>query len=504
MSKQLQQQTLSKSLGTWEVMVAGIALVVAASTLVSDFNGFFTLGGAFAVALLFGFIINLFLGLSAADLSVSYPRAGALYDYARAIFKGRRGAFLGVFLGLSFFGVSAFAVSGEAAAGAFGLQALFNTNIDISYYIIILYVLAVIPNIFGIRTTAWVSAGLLLLMLGIRWFFGIAGFLGIGDTGSWSTANLDAGIGMFDWFGAGGILAGGLALAFWSFVGIEFACSLAEEVKAPRKSLPRGIIAGLVIILATSLIMGLGVTGSAPLEVWQTAMKGSIAAGGEAPQLAVGYLMFGDSGYLLMALASVAATLGSLVVIFAAVPRVLYSIAREGYFFGKLSTYFGRLHPRYGTPVVATIFSLALFLIPAIYNSAVIDWVFSAAYAWIILYVAFHLLALANRKLHPANARAFQGRWFVPMAITGIVATLIGLYFAFADAHFHYGIRALAVLGGALTVTAISFALSALKIPSAAVRTLDISDDEVFEAFLRQTQPVEESEDVNFENRIAS
>lgn len=73
---------LSKSIGTWEVMVAGVALVVAASTLVSDFAGYFTLGGAFAVALLLGFAINLFLGMSAAELSVAYPRA----DKA---FKGR-------------------------------------------------------------------------------------------------------------------------------------------------------------------------------------------------------------------------------------------------------------------------------------------------------------------------------------------------------------------------------------------------------------------------------
>ena len=85
---------LSRSLGTWEIMVAGVALVVAASTLVSDFAGFFSLGAAFAIALLLGFLINLSLGMSAADLSVAYPRAGALYDYAQAVFKGNFGKFL--------------------------------------------------------------------------------------------------------------------------------------------------------------------------------------------------------------------------------------------------------------------------------------------------------------------------------------------------------------------------------------------------------------------------
>ena len=48
-------------------------------------------------------------------------------------------------------------------------------------------------------------------------------------------------------------------------------------------------------------------------------------ADGAAPQLAVGRVMFGTAGELLMALASVAATLGSLTIAFTAMPRVLLS-----------------------------------------------------------------------------------------------------------------------------------------------------------------------------------
>ena len=62
-------------------------------------------------------------------------------------------------------------------------------------------------------------------------------------------------------------------------------------------------------------------------------------------------LMFGSVGYLLMALSSVAATLGSLTVAFAAMPRIIYSLARDGHFFGPLAPWFGSLHPRWGTPV---------------------------------------------------------------------------------------------------------------------------------------------------------
>ena len=83
------------------------------------------------------------------------------------------------------------------------------------------------------------TAALLVAMLGIRWLFGLAGFLGVGDQGSWSADNLDTGgAGLWDWFGDGGLLASGLVLTFWTFVGIEFACSLTEEVKDPRRAMP--------------------------------------------------------------------------------------------------------------------------------------------------------------------------------------------------------------------------------------------------------------------------
>lgn len=448
---------MKKYIGTWEVMVAGVALVVAASTLVSDFTGYFTLGAAFAIALVLGFGVNLLLGLSAAELSVAYPRAGALYDYAGAIFGGKRGKFMGAFLGLAFFGMFGFAASGETAAGAFGLQALFQSELDIRYFIVILSILAVIPNILGIKTTAWVSAGLLLFMLGIRWFFGLSGFFGWADTGVWSAANLQNGAAEFQWFGETGILTAGLALAFWSFVGIEFACSLAEEVKHPKTSMPRGLILGLVGILATSLVMGLGVTGSAPLETWQAAAESATGAFGDAPQLAVGELMFGAAGYSLMALASVAATLGTLTVAFAAMPRIIYSVARDGNFFGPLSKVFGRLHPTFETPVAATILTFFLYLLPALYSSAVIEWLYSAAYLWILLYVVFHVLAIVNRYRRPESEKAFRGNWFTIAAGIGTIATLVALYFAFAGAHWQYGSRALIVTAAALLTTIISF-----------------------------------------------
>ncbi len=240
--------------------------------------------------------------------------------------------------------------------------------------------------------------------------------------------------------------------------------------------------------------MGLGVTGSAPLVVWQEAMNSELSAHGDAPQLAVGQLMFGKIGYLLMALSSVAATLGSLVVAFAAMPRLIYSIARDGKFFGPLSKPFGKLHPRFGTPVAATVFTFLLYIIPGFYSSAVIDWVYSAAYAWIILYIIFHILAFVNRKINFSVNKAFRKAWFVPMTLVGIAATVIGLYYAFAGAHLEFGLRALVVLLGALIVTSISFILPSDRQKAPPQSIFNITESEVANELMAQPLFTEEKQ----------
>lgn len=453
---------LEKALGTRDIFVAGVALVVATTTLVSDFQGYFTLGLSFAMAIVIAFVINLLLGLSAAELSVRWPRAGAIYEYGRDVFGGEVGRLIGLFLGLTFVGMFVLVGPGETAAGGFGLQALFNVEGGLNWFIVILAVGAVIPNVLGIKIAAWVNLALLAGMLVIRWIFGIAGFLGIGSQGSWSSDNLNTGAaGAFDWFGTDGLLAGGLVLAFWTFVGIEFVCSLTEEVGEPRRAMPRGIIYGLLVILATSWLMGLGVAGTTPASggTWAEVGFGPAGCEGNCPQLAVGDEFFGGFGRGLMALASVFATLGSMSVAFAAIPRIIFGIARNGEFFGpQVSKPFASLHPRWHTPVVAIVFFAVISTILSLFSADVVNWIFSGAYVWILMYAAFNLLAFLNRLFRPNDDHLF-GRWMLGASLLGAVLSVLALYYAFLGAHGEFYWRALIVLGVAGVATVIAYLL---------------------------------------------
>lgn len=447
---------LVKVLTTKDIVVTGVGLVVAATTLVSDFNGWFTLGSAFWWALVLAFLINLFLGLSVAELSTTYPKAGAIYDYGAASVPGAGAlaAVTGIFLAFTFYAMFGFAGPGETVAGSYGLQGLFNASGSVIPWIIVMTILAVIPNLLGIEILAKVELWLIAGMLGIRWFFGLAGFFGLGNTGPWSAANWNAGIGIFDW---SVVLAGGLALAFWSFVGIEFVAPLAEETKNPTRALPRGIIIGLGIILFTSLLMGLGVGGTLPITEWSNIIGGDLGCNGGCAQLAVGQTMFGGGGKWVMSLATFLATIASMTVVYAAMPRVLYGVARNGHFFGPLSRPFASVHPRYRTPWVAIIVTAVVYTAAAIAFQNVIELILSAAYAWLVLYVIYHVMVITSRYFNPDVERPFKLPLVVP--IIGVAGTIVAIYYAFLGVHGIFGVRAIWIFLGSLVAAVIAYVL---------------------------------------------
>ena len=447
---------LEKTLGTWSVFVAGVGLVVAASTLVSDFVGYFTVGLAFLVALVIAFVINLLLGLSCAELSTTYPKAGALYEYgSRAIPWRAASVVTGLFLAFAFYAMFGLVGALEIAAGSFGLQALFGATGSLAPWIIAMTALAALPNFVHVRTMAIIEAAVLVAMLAIRWFFGLAGWAGFSNTGAWSVSNWAGDIGVFEW----SAIAGALALAYWSFVGIEFVAPLAEETRNPRRNLPTGIVLGLVAILATSVFMGTGVGGTRPIGEWADAALGPAGCDGSCPQLVVGEAMFGGWGRALMALATAAATYTSIVIVLAAMPRILYGAARDGHLFGaRLSRAFAYLHPRFRTPWVAITVTAVLYCVIAIFFNDVVTLIFAGSYAWVIIYISWHLLVIISRFTNPDIARPFRLPLVVP--IVGAGGTVFALYYAFQGSHGTYGLLSLAVFAGALIAALVSYALA--------------------------------------------
>ncbi len=148
-----------------------------------------------------------------------------------------------------------------------------------------------------------------------------------------------------------GIASAGL-LAFFAFVGFEDMANVAEEVKDPRRALPRAIV--LTLVVATALYIA--VVSVVVLAVPMDALTASAAP------LA---LIFegGAAGTVFTVIASVATVNGVLVQMIMA-SRVLYGLAARG----SLPRALAAVNPVTRTPLVATalvvaaIFLLAFFL----------------------------------------------------------------------------------------------------------------------------------------------
>ncbi|MEY4545867.1 MAG: hypothetical protein RL685_2062 [Pseudomonadota bacterium] len=423
--------TLKPALGVGGVFVAAISYVIGTTTLVSDLAGWFSLGIWFALPLAAALALNVALALSVTELSSVFPRAGAIYSFTAAVLLPAAAAkALALFVALVLLGMIALGGVGEIYAGALSLKDLLGTPWDVRWSVAVLMATALLPNLLGIVRTAQASLVALVLLLGVRWLFGLIGFAGGSPSGSWSWSNVSGSLALAD---AGGpALRHGIGLAFWTFAGVEFVTPLAEETRAVPRAFPRGMLLALALIGLTSVVMGLGVSGTLSAQERLALAASPTACAGNCIHLAVGELMLGGWGRKLMALGAVASTYGTLVIGIAAVARIAYGVAREAQLSERWSKPLRRLSGKAPTPRTALLFATLLCTAPAMFTESVLDWILPAALLWLLLHAFYHLLVLIDRQRAPDRKRPFQAPLALPMA--GLVGTLVAAAHVLPDA----------------------------------------------------------------------
>lgn len=130
-------------------------------------------------------------------------------------------------------------------------------------------------------------------------------------------------------------------LAVFAFIGFEHLVNISEEMKEPRRTLPRALFltVGVTAILY-ALVVWIAVTTVAPSEL----------AASSAP---LGLVFQRLTGLPLITLSAIAivATLNGIIVHMIMIGRVIYGLADQQ----SLPPFLGRIHPRSGAPVVATL-----------------------------------------------------------------------------------------------------------------------------------------------------
>ena len=153
----------------------------------------------------------------------------------------------------------------------------------------------------------------------------------------------------------GGAIAGIVGttlLAVFAFIGFEGLANIAEEVRDPRRTLPRAIF----LTLAISTLLYVLVVWVALVSVGQAELSQS-----KAPLALVFERLTGASPRTMSAIA-VVATLNGIIVQIIMASRVLYGLARQG----NLPAAIGAVSKLTHTPLVATAITSALVLILAL------------------------------------------------------------------------------------------------------------------------------------------
>jgi amino acid transporter len=107
---------------------------------------------------------------------------------------------------------------------------------------------------------------------------------------------------------------------------------------------------------------------------------------------------------------------------------------------------------------VAIFVTAAVYCVVAIFFNDVVALIFAGSYAWVIIYIVWHLLVIVSRFTNPDVDRPFQLPLAVP--IIGAIGTAFALYYAFQGAHGTYGLLSLYLFGGALLAASVSYALA--------------------------------------------
>jgi len=207
-----------------------------------------------------------------------------------------------------------------------------------------------------------------------------------------------------------GVLTGG-AIVFFSYIGFDSVSTAAEECKNPKRDLPLGIMASLLVCAALYVGVAVVLTGIQPYHIF----KGDAAPVATALRnIGLGRLQQWVTFGALMGMIS------SLLVYQLGQARVWFAMSRDG----LLPAAFSKVHKRFRTPHVATWVAGVFVGIP----SGIFDIGTLADLSNIGTLFAFVLVAIAVlilRKSQPDRPRGFRVPFVPVLPILSIVTCLV-------------------------------------------------------------------------------
>ncbi|WP_404825137.1 APC family permease [Dellaglioa algida] len=343
---------LNRSLGLWSALSIVIGTVIGSGIFfkqasVLDYTGSTTNA---LLAWLCGGIITLTAGLTVAEIGSQIPQTGGLYIYMEKIY-GKIWGFLAGWMQVIVYGPAMIAALGAYLAilivDFFGIPAGYSHLIAL-VAVVSIGALNMLSNRYGasfqiITTICKLFPIAAIIIFGL--FFGDANALGQSvSTVSHSTSN----------FGVG-ILATLFAYDGWILI-----ANMGDEIKNPKKTLPRAIVLGISLVLFIYVLVSFSIMRVVPAD--QIHQLGENAT----PQFAK--IAFGEIGGKIMNIGVIISILGCMNGKIMTFPRIMWAMGKNKQLpFHKQLSY---LHPKSHSPIVATCVALSIAAIMILFFDA--------------------------------------------------------------------------------------------------------------------------------------
>jgi len=404
---------LQRSIGTFQLTMFGVGATIGTGIFFVMSSAVPEAGPAVVLAFVMAGIAAGLAAICYAEMASSVPVSGSTYSYAYATLGEIVAMGVAACLLLEY-GVSTAAV----AVGWSGYlnEALRNlTGIELPHEIlaapwdaepgivnlpaVVLVALCAILLIRGASESARVNAIMVVIKLTV-----LAMFIVVALTAFNSNNFAD-----FAPFGFAGV-ATAAGTIFFSFIGLDAVSTAGDEVKDPQRTMPRALIAALLIVITFYVLVAIAAVGTQPWQDFESQTEAGLARILEA---VTGNTVWGT----ILALGAVISIFSVTLVTLYGQTRILFAMGRDG----MLPQMFARVSPRTQTPVqntiiVAIVVAILAAIVPLDYLIDVVS------IGTLTAFVVVSLGVIILRYREPNLPRAFKVPGFPVTPILSILA----------------------------------------------------------------------------------
>ena len=437
------EHKLVRSMGLLDVVMIGIAGMIGGSIFVLTGPAIGLAGSSVILAFILNAIITLFTAMGYAELGSAMPEAGGGYLWVREGLR-RPNAFISGWMAWL-----AHIVAGSLYAVGFG-----------SFFISLLQMTNILPleSLFGIIPLDKLTA---VAVIAVFTFINIKGASETGRVGTIITVvQLVAIVSIIflglwvmsshpnDWqsnfsdflpMGFAGLVAA-MGLTFIAFEGYEIIVQTGEEVKNPKRNIPRAIFISLAIVVVMYCLIAFVSIGAIfpDMPSWQF-----IGLHGELGIMKSVELFMPYGAFIVLA--------GGLVSTLAALNATTFSSARVAFAMGRhynLPHKLSAIHPRFKTPYVSVILSCIIMGTMA-YALPLEDIAHAAGVIFLLLFTQVNLAVISIRRMYGDKLDyGYKTPFFPYVPIIGIILMISLAVYLLITAPLSWGITVLWVLIG--------------------------------------------------------